>query len=409
MKTGTLGKLSRRRSSALLLLVILVVGCSPEPSGSPSAPPGSPPGPTATPVASPVAEPSLAPAAWTEAFSSELAILRDIVAVPPGLVAAGCRTDPSGNCVRALLLTSLDGASWTEVDLGEAAGATVGRVSRVGDRLFALGYRIDDQRGEIRTVGWTSLDGRSWSRISSASFKNLFINDVIDSPVGALAIGVNAPYAGEGFGFVVWDVEPDGSFGEPRDVHPTGGPAFVAGAAWTGGRFLAWGDGAYEGDNVRSTILMASSDGKAWKVLPKIPAFHGSSVVQLMAVGDRLVAVGYEGMFQPASPRAWTSVDGTTWKAAEVPSGAGAMDTVAVEGSRLVARGTEPSATEIRPVTWSSSDGQVWTRLPAGEDMPDLSGFDGPSRAMVDARACVAGTFYGDPTSPAPRAVIYCR
>jgi hypothetical protein len=322
------------------------------------------------------------------------------------MIAVGCMTDADGNCLRALLLTSPDGASWTQLDLEGAADAVISRVSRVGDRLLALGYRIDNQGKTVDAVVWASLDGRSWSIVPSASFTSRVINDIIDSPLGTLAIGINAPYASEGFGFVVWDVAPDGSFGRSRDVHPTDGPAYVAGAAWTGDRFLALGLGGPLGE-VPLTTLMASADGKAWTVLPEIPAFHGSSVSQLTSIGDRLVAVGYEG--QPTSPRAWISVDGTRWEAADVPPEAGAMYTVNVEGSELVARGREPSGTEERPVTWTSIDGEVWTRLPAGEDMPDLAGINALSRAVVDGRACVAGTFYGDPRNPAPRAAIYCR
>jgi len=400
-----------RRSSALLVLVTLIAACSPEPSDTPAPSSGPTPGPTSTPVTSPVVSPSdnpsLAPAAWTEAFSSELSVLDDVVAGPLGLIAVGCVTDADGNCVRALLLTSSDGASWTQVDVAGAADTLISRVRWVGDRLFALGYRIDNQALTVDSVVWGSLDGLSWSGIPSASVRSRVINDVIDSPVGTLAFGINAPYASEGSGVVVWDVAPDGSFGKPRDVRPTDGPDYVAGATWTGDRFLAWGLRGPLGE-VRSSILMTSLDGKVWTVLPEIPAFRDSSVTQLIAVGDRLVAVGFTGTSQLTSPRAWTSVDGTTWEAAEVPPDSGAMYTVTVEGSQLVARGREPAVTEERSVTWTSIDGEVWTRLPAGENMPDLTGFSALSRAEVGGRACVAGTFYGEPR-PEPRAAIYCR
>jgi len=398
-----------RRTLAVLLVATLVAACSPQPSASTAAPSGSLPGPSTTPAVSPVASPSeapsLAPAAWVEAFSSDLAILDDVVAGPQGLIAGGCTSDAHGTCLEALLLTSPDGASWTPVELDGAANTLISRLRRIGDRLFTLGYRIDDRALSVDSVVWVSLDGRSWSRVPSASSNSRVITDVISSPTGNLAVGINAPYASEGFGFVVWDVGPDGAFSKPRDVQVANGP--VSAAAWTGNRFLTWGLGGPLGE-VQLNTFMSSPDGKAWTVLPEIAAFRGSTVIQLVATGTRLVAVGYTDG-QPSLPRAWTSSDGTAWKAAEVPPDPGAMYTINVEGSQLVARGREPVGTKERPMTWTSIDGAVWTLLPAGEDMPDLAAFSGLSRAVAGGRACTAGTFYGEPQGPGPRAAIYCR
>jgi hypothetical protein len=400
-----------RRSSAVALLVMLIVACSAVPSGAPSPTPptASPPTPTSTPesTALPSTTPSVAPAAWTETYGSELTELRDVLAGPQGFIASGCMTDASGNCLRGLLLLSPDGTSWIEAALDGAADTLISRVRRVADRLFAIGLRIDNEALKVEPVVWTSHDGRSWSRSYLASSTSMAINDVIDSPRGTLAIGIHAPYASEGSGFVVWHVAADGSVGEPTDVHPTDA-IYVAGAVWTGTRFLAWGPGSALGE-VLSTVLVASTDGKAWKVLPEVSAFGGSYVSQIVASGDRLVAVGTTGGSWPTSPRAWTSADGATWEAADVPTKAGAMYTAEVEGSRLVARGKEPVGAADRPVTWDSADGMTWTRLLPGEDMPDVVGFDALYRAVVDDRACVAGTFSGDPREPKPRASIYCR
>lgn len=401
-----------RQTSTVALLVTTIVACSPAATStlSPPAPPtASPPGPTSTPaiVASPSTIPSLAPVTWTETYGNELAELRDVVAGPRGFIASGCTTDPSGNCLRGLLLTSPDGTSWTDIALDGAADTLISRLRRVDDRLFALGTRIDNKAHKLEPVIWTSLDGGPWSQSRLVSSTNMAINDIIDSPVGTLAVGVHAPYDSEGSGFVAWDVAADGSFGEPTDVRPTEA-VYVADAAWAGDRFLAWGPGGALGE-VLSTVLLASTDGKAWKVLPEASAFGGSYVSQVAAVGDRLVAVGATGGSWPTSPRAWTSADGNTWEAASVPTDPGAMYTVEVADTQVIARGKEPAGTEDRPVTWTSTDGAAWTRLLPGEAMPDLAGFDALYRAVVDGRACVAGTFSGDPREPMPRASIYCR
>jgi hypothetical protein len=280
-------------------------------------------------------------------------------------------------------------------------------VKWVGDRLFAIGMRIDNEALKVEPVVWTSLDGKSWSRSVAPSSTSLAVTDIIASPLGILAVGVHAPYASEGSGFVVWHVAPDGAFGAPTDVHPTDA-VLVTGVVRTGDRFLAWGPVGALGD-VMSTVLLSSTDGKAWKVLPKIAKFSGRYVSEIAAVGDRLVAVGETGGSTPTSPRAWTSLGGTTWAAAAVPADPGAMLTLALEGQQLVSRGREPVGAADRPVTWTSTDGTAWTRLTPGDDMPDVAGFDGLYRAVVAGRACVAGTFESDPAKPEPRAAIYCR
>jgi hypothetical protein len=401
-----------RRTSTVALLVSLLAACSPASSGTPSptvTPTGSPPGPTSTPAtaASPATTPSPRPATWTETYSRELAALSDVVAGPQGFIASGCTKDASGNCLQGLLLTSPDGTSWTAVKLDGAADTQISRLRWVGDRLFAIGLRIDNQALKIEPVVWTSLDGRSWSRSPTASSRSLAITDIVDSPAATLAVGIHAPYASEGSGFVVWHVAPDGAFGAPTDVHPTD-VTFVTGAVWTGNRFLAWGPAGALGE-VQSTVFLDSADGNAWKVLPKTSNFSGSYVSEIAVFGDRLAAIGETGGSLPTLPRAWTSVDGTTWAAAAVPTDPGAMVTLAVEGPQLVSRGREPVGAADRPATWTSTNGEAWTRLLPGEDMPDVAGFDALYRAVVAGRACVAGTFPGDPPKSGPRAAIYCR
>lgn len=400
-----------RRTSSVALLVSLIAACSPASTGTPAAtaaPSASPAGPSSTPASTqaPSITASPRPAAWTETYKADLTALRDVVAGPQGFNAAGCTTDASGNCLRGLLLTSPDGTAWTGVDLNGAADTQISRVKQVGDRLFAIGLRIDNKARKIEPVIWTSLDGRSWSRSPLTSSTGLAVTDIIDAPVGTLAVGVHAPYASEGSGFVVWRVAPDGSFGAPTDVHPE--TVLVMGAAWTGDQFLAWGSSNPLGE-VASTAVLTSTDGKAWQVNPKIPAFNGSYVSQIAAAGGRLVAVGETSGSLTTSPRAWTSADGTTWAAAAVPTEPGAMVTLEAGGAQLVSRGREPVGAVDRPATWTSSDGAAWTRSLPGEDMPDVGGFDALYRAVLAGRACVAGTFSGDPAKPEPRAAIYCR
>ena len=399
-----------RLSAAFVLVLALLAACSPEPSGTPSTPSSSPPAATSTAVVPSSNQPSLAARDWTETFSRQLFTLGDVVQGHSGFIAPGCVADVHGSCLQGVLLTSPDGVSWTQLELEGAEGTWIRPVRKVGNRLFALGQWYDGAGGKIEPVVWTSVEGGSWSRVPTAASRNRSITDVIEAPVGNIAVGIHTPIDSEGSGFVVWHLGPDGSFGKPRDVTPDSGLGFVVGAAWAGDRFLAWGPcECSPADNVRSTRLMASPDGKAWTVLPDIAAFHDSTVSAMLHLGERLVAIGYEGRSIPTSPKAWTSVNGETWEAADVPTDDGGIYTIRIEGSRLVARGVQYRGSEESPATWTSIDGEVWARVPAGEDTPDLAGFSALGRAVVDGRACVAGTFSGDPRRPEPRAAIYCR
>ncbi|MEO8274135.1 MAG: hypothetical protein ABI620_08710 [Chloroflexota bacterium] len=347
------------------------------------------------------------PAGWIETFALERGMLRDLVAGPSGLLAAGCVLDVEGTCSRAILLASPDGRSWAEIDLEGATGSHIQSIKRVGARLFALGYRADDVRFEIRATPWTSIDGRTWTLIESTTFENRSVTDIIDAPLGALAIGHRTPYGSESFGFATWQVGSDGSFGGLHVV--SADSAFVNGVAWVGSRFIAWRPEYETGPNdeaFRSTVLMTSSDGKEWTDQPKVASFHGATVEAMIVFGDRLVAIGYEGATWPPTPRAWTSRDGKSWAAAEVPVALGALYTVGIEGSRLVARGREAVGSADQPLTWRSTDGTVWTRVGDHEDMPAIPGFSALNHVTIGPLACTAGTYWSDAGASA---AIYCR
>ena len=411
----SLGSLMRAaRVSFVAGAAALLVACDTNPIGTPTTPPASASAPTATPDASPRSSASPSPSAiasaeatsWTEVFEIDRASLGNLIAGPDGLIAAGCVATAEADCGRHIVVASPDAVDWQQLDVDASADISFASLRRVGDRLFALGYGHYGSDGGAMV--WTSVDGRSWSRIESSSFRRRAVNDIIDSPSGALVIGYNAPIDSDNTsGFVLWPVRPDGSFGTARVVHTAGGPALVIGAVWTGTEFLAWGlrDGPTSGG---PTILLASPDGKGWSFRAEISAVKRGAVEQIVRKGSRLVGVGYEGRRFPLSPRAWTSKDGgRSWKLADVPSGDAAMYTVGVEGSVLIARGrASSSGSDQRPASWSSTDGTAWIRLPEDVAMPALPGFSALTTATLGERTCVAGTF----TDVRPfRAAIYCR
>ncbi len=402
------------RSRVLAGAMTLVVACTPNPPATQTAPPATASTATARPVAdtpAPSQVPSSSPIAspegttWDRVFALESGSLGNLVAGPDGLIVAGCRGDASSDCSSTIVVMSTDADTWEPLDLHVSADISFASLHRLGARLYALGYGHYGVDGGA--VVLTSVDGRTWSRIESSSFRARAINDIVDSPSGALAIGYEAPIDSDNTsGFLLWPIDADGSFGNTRVVDATDGPAFAGGVLWTGDEFLAWGyrDGPSSGG---PTSLLTSRDGKIWTARAEIPAVKPAIVEQITIAAGRLVAVGYEGLEYPPSPRAWTSTDaGRSWQVATVPSPDAAMYTVSLEGSLLIARGKEFSGANERIVSWSSADGTAWTRLPDDEDMPTLSGFSALSRATIGDRTCVAGTFFD--ATPV-RAAIYCH
>lgn len=405
------------RPLALVAVIALVVGaCQPTPSVMPTtrANPGPSPSATAAPsvaapsaslgIPSPSVGPTLPPTSWDQVFTLEHGALSDAIAWRGRLIATGCVPEVDSDCGQRIVVTSLDGATWNVVDVDIAGNLSFGSLHRVGDRLFALGYASARKYGGATVL--TSLDGNTWTRVRSASLRARAIHDLIRTPLGTFAIGYEAPPDSDNTsGFVIWPVRADGSFGSARVVDTGGDPRLVIGAIWTGDEFLAWGlrNGPYTGP----TIILASPDGVEWAVRGRVPGRRATVVEDIVAVGDRLVAVGYEGRRFPLTPRAWTSDDaGRSWALADVPGDDARMATVDVEDGGLIARGTESFDANQRPASWVSTDGSAWTRLADDEDVPLVAGFRGLTPATIGDRTCVAGWFYeGTPVG----AAIYCH
>lgn len=350
---------------------------------------------------------SVGATAWHRVFSVESGSLGNIVAGPWGLVSAGCIGDTADDCANRIVVVSPDANDWQEVAIGGAPDISFGSLRRVGDRLFSLGYGHYGAAGGA--VIHTSVDGRSWMRVESPSFQSRAIRDIIESPAGSLAIGYEAPIDSDNTsGFVVWPVRADGSFGAATAIKLPDGPALVSGGTWAGREFLAWGvrDGP---SGVGPTVLLASSDGKAWTVRGTVSSPQGADFRQIVLIGDVLVAVGYEGRTFPISARAWTSTNGgLSWSLAAVPAANASMDAVVIERSGLVARGTafSESGDQREAVSWRSADGSGWTRIADDEDMPSVSGFNAIVTATFGDQTCVAGSVESGSSSSG---AIYCR
>jgi hypothetical protein len=317
-------------------------------------------------------------------------------------MASGCLVGEGGDCEQAIVVRSSDSESWTVAVVDPSADLFVPSLHVTNGRFFALGYGHYGQSGGAMV--WTSADGRDWSRIEQPSFQSRAVDDIIESPFGTFAIGHEAPIDSDNTsGFLLWPVRADGSFGEPRAIDLGAGQKLVSGAIWTGGEFVAW---AWPRWAMGETTVLHSPDGQAWTVRSTITRPAENYVAEILASGDRLIAVGYSGRAYPLRPRAWVSDDsGRSWTVASVEGRDARIADVAVEdGGSLVARGVAPSL-DGNDASWSSIDGSAWTRLADDEDVPAIAGFNSSVPASIDNLACVAGTFQD---VAGPRGAIYC-
>jgi hypothetical protein len=325
-----------------------------------------------------------------------------VIAGPDGFMASGCLVGEAFGCQQAIVVTSPDAATWTLTVVDPNADLFAPDVQFANGRFFAIGYGHFGTSGGAKV--WTSTDGRSWAPVEATSFQGRAVDDIIDSPSGIFAIGHEAPIdSDDTSGFLVWPVRPDGSFEEPRVIDLGGGDQkIVSDATWTGREFLAW---AWPRWTAGEATVLSSQDGTAWKVRSRITQPAESFVSEILAVGDRLVAVGYSGTAFPLKPGAWWSDDGgRSWSIASVEGTDARLASVRAEAGILVARGVAPSS-DGADASWSSIDGTAWTRLPDDEDRPALPGFHASVPASVGDRVCVAGTFEGDSI---PTSAIYC-
>ena len=190
-----------------------------------------------------------APRAFTDA------VVTDVVAASPGLVAVGARLDPgeTDEPVGGLVWTSRDGATWTRVGGERTFDLNEGNINSValgGPGLVAAGADIDG------TVVWTSRDGASWERLprDRAVFAGASISAITAWRDGLVALGARIPDAVDlqwaSRDGRTWVQEPTEGFFGVRDG--------VADLSQVAGRMVAVGSDAAGG------AIWVSDDGRSW-------------------------------------------------------------------------------------------------------------------------------------------------
>ncbi|WP_420118744.1 hypothetical protein [Micromonospora sp.] len=302
---------ARRVLVVCALLVLLVAGCDRPGTGNDEAGPG---GGRSAPV-----EP-----AWREATlpvppgPAGRLVLRDAVSCAGVWFLVGGVVDAAGGS-RPAAWSSADGATWVPVPV--AASTFYGRqhvlyaAACAGDRVAALGAKNGGVHGNPRTGTWVR-DGAGPLREVPAAFE-LF--------GGPRAVSVARLAAGAG-GWLIAGARADGA------------------AVWTspdaGGFTLAEGLPELAGDaRGRTAAYDAVALPAGWRV-----------------VGSRLPAAG-----SALRPMAWTSVDGRSFRRAELPvqDGRGRAERVVLRDGVPMVVGAVSDGFAV----WRADDGVRWRRV----------------------------------------------
>ena len=411
--------MTRVATSALAAVVCLVVGCA-APSPSPASPsessirsasPNASPASAVPSGAPPTVRPTLTlapaptPSPWRSASDSAVIAavqLLHVVWTGQRFVATGSALGGAG-----AIVDSTDGEVWHRQQLdGTDAWPDV----------LAAGSRGVVAIGRIGLASWASPDGLAWTVHESAFAATIdgnpvSVTAVVATDTGWLAVGRTDPVCNMSCGLdpvraLAWTstdglhwsrVADQASFAKSGMTDVTrGGPGFV-GVGLAADHAAVW----------------TSPDGNVWTRVHDSPLFHRlpsedpSEYFQMTAVaagGGIVVAVGLEGPGGGHGPagRAWRSVDGLTWTAAEAEDFAAAgetsvypVDVIATpEGFLAIARASGGCTSHI----WTAVDGRSWRCSVADPDLPAMASYAAAASESVEL---IVGLSLVDPPADA--------
>ena len=329
-----------------VLVVSVVLGCSPAPTPSPSiTPPPTPadfvPWPDIVWAMADLPAPPLAAA-------SERVVA--ITATPDSFVAVGYR---EMNDVRdGVVWRSPDGVEWDAIDDERFAGVEFVDVAPAPDGFDAFG--VEDRGDRQFATLFQSDDGNTWQRLPPlTSAADMFPGAIVGGANGVLATGWDAD--GEP---VVWHSPDRRSFRRVTLAGPASSGLIDPQAAGAG--FVALGT------SLRPPTLLHSTDAEAWTA---------SMIDQRADIEATTLAVGRWGLVAqgvapptcedacPDTYIAWWSDDGDGWGAIQV------KDSPLVDGVSLIVPAGEHGLLAVTGAdAWSSPDGWAWRPLPSPGD-----------------------------------------
>lgn len=300
----------------------------------------------------------------TATLSAETA-MRDVVATPTGLVAAGFEFSPSGAQVPAT---------------SDASGTPIGATTA------AL---------------WRSTDARVWDRVGAGPADVLagaLMTRIVAVPTGGfLAIG-EEPTTGAGIAWTSPDALTWRRIGADSGLDAPGRTSFQAGASTPQGLLIA---GSYRVGDSRKAAVWHSSDANTWRRVDA-PAFAMTQAQEISALAvlhGMLVAGGAATENGTDAAAIWTSPDGTAWERVphdEATFGGAGSDAVTIllpAGDGILALGrSSPGKLDSDAAVWTSRDARDWRREPAPAEV-----FGGPTieefltAAIVTDRVAATG------------------
>ncbi len=345
----------RRGGLAVLLLALVVVGCSAQaaPTATPTAPQSPTESPAPTPIDSPTPAPSETPSvAWRPASVPQAREVSSVTAVIGALDGRLVAIGFDGG-FGSILWASEDGQHWTDVTPAEFAGYGLAGVVQLEDLIVAVGRgNTLDVDANLAAV-YLSEDGLTWRPASTRFFGQLI--DVISTDDGLYAVG-GLP-TGDSAG--VWH-SPDGD--SWTQISADLEHAFLWSIAEGGPGLVAVG---WRRNPDPDLAVWTSADGESWELAPDPEGFEDFEAHDVRALPDgTLVMAG--SAFDGSGGRIWTSTDGVTWELADYDGGGGAARALVETPAGLVALG----ARDMSAVAWISTDGgRSWAQL--GDEIPD--------------------------------------
>jgi hypothetical protein len=258
--------------------------------------------------------------------------LTTIIAVPDGVLAVGAPYGGSAPLAPSpgmpSLFRSSDGLTWQRLPdsaafshPGTSSFDSIASVVPGGSSLLvAVGETSNGDASASTAAAWRSTDGGvSWRRSEVGGATDAAMSDVVTTPHGFVAVGI--------------------------DGQPTGGTQMIG---------------------VRGAAAWTSLDGTRWSRLPTGSTFAGAVMDRIIRAGPNLVAIGGDvptGAFA-AAPPIWHSTDGIHWTRAARPAlpGSASIDASAGAwtGSEFVVVGEDELGD--RRFLWTSRDGTSWSR-----------------------------------------------
>ena len=376
------------RAISVLVLAAVAMGCgrsatSVAPTHAPSTTPTATGSTAATEAPSPTSEvPTLT---FESTFAFVGGDLNAITAIDRGYLAGGCRyRPPSGDgtvgCSEAIVLSSPDGRTWSEVDLPDAANKRVIEIARTPFGLVALGYTVVSEPPAFRAA-WRSTDGHRWEPWSIDVPPTIAFDDVVVLPDRTLFIGEDyaADIPGSSEAWATVDGTSWSSGGMPNIPKVAAHPGVVAVGLEC--------EGCEPGEE---NHLYRSSDGFEWTA-ESIPAEMAATTVSWLAARDgRAIIGGWTSSTGGSEAILWHD-DPDGWRPVHLEGGVGyriAAVLVVAHGELVHGRSDSDGPAK----GWWSADGRTYSPIDVGglgdAYIADATGLD-PLVLLIDSQLWV--------------------